>query len=370
MSSSRGDETWSRFNFRPRSNYQSDSFSRRRNNRYQGAIQDDSTNYNSSSRFTNHISNQPTQQSSDGLTPNRLKTIDDEKKAYAVNLQLEPVKMGIMARNDQRQQEFKGLGAFNQYFGLLSPADGFGYTLPDVWDGYFHITLAKFTTDISPEDVKDIFSKFDYPSANIPIIRDIFFHASRLDTFAGSNRASDRNNIPFIVLSISSTPEVQAFYNEIGPLLAAIKHKVKPSVWEVTSHDKLHVTIRKYSKINYKNYSLQDVPIHQFPLEFRCSYVGIREPRDKTINRIKQNKDSLHQWLSGVTEIDGKCSGCQTSIASKEWQGFCYACGKYEIIKPLWSSSGNKPSSSCIQQANPENSVLDKLVEAISLNNP
>ncbi|CAF4042357.1 unnamed protein product, partial [Rotaria sordida] len=56
--------------------------------------------------------------------------VDDESTYYTVNLQLSPVEMGIMARNDHWQQQFKGLGAFNHYFGLLTTTAN-GYELCD-----------------------------------------------------------------------------------------------------------------------------------------------------------------------------------------------------------------------------------------------
>ncbi len=93
-----------------------------------------------------------------------------------MNLQLDPVEMGIKATSSQYTQEFKGLGAFNHYFGLLSPSYGFGYTLPDIWDGYFHITLAKFTTPLAPDRLEEVFRTFAYPIEHLPNISDIVFH--------------------------------------------------------------------------------------------------------------------------------------------------------------------------------------------------
>ena len=49
-------------------------------------------------------------------SPTSQSTIeDDERTHYAVSLRIQPIEMGITAKN-------KGLGAFNQYFGLCAPA--------------------------------------------------------------------------------------------------------------------------------------------------------------------------------------------------------------------------------------------------------
>ena len=64
---------------------------------------------------------------------------DDNHNNYTVSLRLAPVEYGIHCVN----QSFDGLNAFNKYFDYLLPERN-GFSLPDVWDGYFHITLGKF----------------------------------------------------------------------------------------------------------------------------------------------------------------------------------------------------------------------------------
>ncbi|UJR29277.1 hypothetical protein I4U23_010491 [Adineta vaga] len=354
-------------NRRPRSNYNTNNSYGRGRNSNRGSFQSHPHHYESDSRSEEYMSDQQNhrrQRQFDNSSTVELKPIDDEKKAYAVNLQLDPVEMGIIARNNRWHQEFKGLGAFNRYFGLLSSEHGFGYTLPDIWDGYFHITLAKFTTKISAEKFKDKFQQFRYPIETIPYIPDVVFHTSTIERIPGPNRGRGRENIDFIVLPIDITPEVRSFYERIQLLLDAIKELAgNPEDWITTELKKLHVTIRKYSNIDYNLYPLNNIRIQEFPLEFRCSYVGVREPRDTTINRIMQNEDLFREWLSGVTEIRRHCSGCQTLITTRDWQGFCFACGNYEIINPLWSTTGTNSNLQPIP-----NDTLSLLVEDLSLN--
>jgi hypothetical protein len=258
-----------------------------------------------------------------------------------VNLQLDPVEMGIKATSAQYTQEFKGLGAFNHYFGLLSPSNGFGYTLPDIWDGYFHITLAKFTTPLAPDRLEEVFRTFAYPIEHLPNISDIVFHASRLSEVSGENRSRGRRDIDFVVLPIDSFDEIRSFYEMVQPLLNIIKVKTQSNDWNLTRLKELHVTIRKYSNIDYNKYDLNQIPIQQFPLQFRCSHLEVKQSRERAIHRFDQMGQTNYKWWSGVTEIDGKCSGCNTRVMSAQWEGFCLACGNYETIIPLWSTTGN-----------------------------
>ncbi|CAF3006192.1 unnamed protein product [Rotaria sp. Silwood2] len=339
MASSKWNQNNNDFNFRPRygNNYytsssrqdrgkkQSYNYPTNKNNWHQPQ-QQILTNTNYTERFTYQSPPEFQKRAS-----------DDEINAYAVNLQLKPVEMGIIAKINQRDQEFKGLGAFNRYFGLLAPSKNLGYTLPDIWDGYFHITLAKFLTDLAPHKLEEVFSKFTPSLQDMPYIPDIFFRASSIKIISGENRSKGRARIDFVVLPIRDQSETKASLDKVQPLLEKIEQQTKSNDWSVTPFNDLHVTIRKYSNINF---DLNKIKIREFPLEFRCSHLEVKQTRERALDRFKKAQDNTYRWWTGVTEIDKRCSGCHTPIISDAWEGFCFACGKYESIIPIWSTNG------------------------------
>lgn len=89
-------------------------------------------------------------------TISQLKASNNATTDYAVNHQLKPVEMGIRATNNRYCQESNGLVVFNHYFALLAPSKGLGYTLSDIWDGYFHVTVAKFFTYLVPPQLEEV----------------------------------------------------------------------------------------------------------------------------------------------------------------------------------------------------------------------
>ncbi|CAF1349516.1 unnamed protein product [Adineta steineri] len=304
----------------------------------------------------------------DDFSTHQLKSTDDETRAYAVNLMLNPVELGIKTTIGQEQTEFKGLGAFNHYFDFLAPTNGFGYTFPDIWDGYFHITLAKFTTSLTPERLETRFCGFTNPVKDLPNIPDIVFRASKLKICSGANRARGRANIDFIVLPIDLSPEIEIFYEKVQPLLTEIKKQAesKENEWSLTELNGLHVTVRKYSNIDNnidrRQQIIDQIPIKQFPLEFRCQHLEIKQPRERAINRYKQTP--TYRWWNGVTEtVDRRCSGCHTPVSSINCEGSCLACGKYETIIPLWSISESSSHPHNIQQEDVQNNILSKFVD-------
>ncbi|CAF3657827.1 unnamed protein product [Rotaria socialis] len=280
-----------------------------------------------------------------------LKASDDESNVYAVNLLLKPVELGIIGENNQNHQVFNGLGAFNNYFGLLAPNKSLGYTLPDVWDGYFHITLAKFSTNIKPHQLEKNFSNFFPSLEGLPSIPDVVFRASTIKKISGANRPVKVRGIDFLVLPIYSSVKTKEFYVRVQPLLAKIQKKTGSTDWNVTLLDDLHVTIRKYSNIQFE---LNEIKIAEFPLEFRCSHLEVKQSRDRAIKRFKVAETNSYRWWTGVTEIDGKCSGCQETTMFYAWEGFCLFCQKYESIIPIWSTDGTHIKN-CQEIKNDEN---------------
>jgi len=75
-----------------------------------------------------------------------------------------------------------------------------------------------------------------------------------------------------------------------------------------------------------------------------------------------------YKWWSGVTEIDEKCSGCNTRVMSINWEGFCLACGKYETIIPFWSTTGNNTRHHEIDQEHIHGNNLSQLLTSFFLN--
>ena len=245
---------------------------------------------------------------------------------------------------DRWQQEFRGLGAFNHYFGVLSPSGGIGYTLPDVWDGYFHITLAKFRTPLDFVRLDEVLNQFDPPMEGVPHIPDVVFRASRIRSVSGANRARGRSGIDFIVLDIDQHPDVESFYHATQPLLSHIQRETLAADWTPTPLDGLHVTLRKYTNFNFPP---NGIPINQYPVEFRCSRLEIRRTREGAVQRFEQLRGQPNpgaQWWDGVTEIDRRCSDCNTPVTSRYWEGFCVACGQHEVMRPLWLTTGNEPA--------------------------
>jgi hypothetical protein len=297
-----------------------------------------------------------------GVPVSRQKPMDDETNAYAVNLKLKPVEMGVIARNNKWQQKFQGLGAFNHYFGLCASTSGLGYTLPDIWDGYFHITLAKFINRLAPDQLEEVFRKFNPSLEDLPYIPDIVFRASSIKIFAGGSRGKKRRRIDFVVLPIDSSPEVEAFHKKVQSLLEKIKQQADPRDWNVTPCSGLHVTIRKYSNINFQ---LNEIKIQNFPLEFRCSHLEVKQPRQQATYRYEKEKKP---WWIDVTEINGRCSGCGTRVMLGVWKGFCLACGKYESMRSLWSTTGNNARHHSLQQEQTQDDMQSELVQRITLN--
>lgn len=263
---------------------------------------------------------------------------NDETRAYAVNLQLKPVENGIVAvTNTGPNHQFQGLSAFHQYFDWVAPENNISYTLPDVWDGYFHITLAKFFSRLAPDELDNVFKDFTPPMANIPAISNTVFRSTKVERVSGRNRARQRQEVDFIILPLHITDAVRDLYQRLQPLLQEIKSKAQTEDWSSTAVGDLHVTIRKYSNVHF---DLNMIDMQRYPLEFRCSHLEIRQPRELAINRCRRNNNPhpQAQWWTGVTEIDGRCSGCGIQISPSSWEGFCPGCKQYETVTPIWST--------------------------------
>lgn len=310
------------------------------------------------------------QYASRAFSPHQQKVKDDEVNSYAVNLQLKPVEMGITAKNDKWEQTFKGLGAFNHYFGLCAPNKNLGYTLPDIWDGYFHITLAKFSTCLTPDKVEEAFRDFNPSLKDLPDISRIVFRTTNIITGPGTYRPKGRQNIDFVIVPVDYSTEIDAFYKNVQSLLQKIEIQAKATKWYVTPLNLLHVTVRKYSNLD-PDFQLSKIKLRQFPLEFHCPYLEIKQTREQATDRYQNPKNNRYRWWTGVTEINGKCSGCKAPVMPDVWEGFCLACGKYESIIPVWSTDGKDTTHfQQIQKQELEgnNNTLSELVQKLNLN--
>ncbi|CAF2095471.1 unnamed protein product, partial [Rotaria magnacalcarata] len=294
---------------------------------------------------------------------------------YAVNLRLSPVERGIICHSGHwHTHQFTGLGAFNFYFDYLLPyADGF--SLPDVWDGYFHITLGKFdliaSSDANREKIENsLVQNIQQATESQQHYQNHFpckFLTKRLEVYDGSRRFAERQGIDFVALAVQDQTNV---WNELCPLLVTIKEEVEKikGKWEnvpLTQYrDHMHVTVRKYRHNSDKwsprqilNSGILQRVLYE-PLEFVCVALDIVPTRRQACLRS--------QWCIGVTGIklacqkcnrnysddkpgycahcdlsgnDHRCSGCgREENRQREWPGYCCGCGRYERTRPLWST--------------------------------
>jgi hypothetical protein len=127
---------------------------------------------------------------------------------YTVTLRLPPVEHGIKCYSfPWHAHQFTGISAFNYYFKYLLP-DKDGFSLPDVWDGYFHVTLAKFRFD--PRD--ELAEKENYLVKYIKstTLRQAFFgtifpckfKSDGLNICSGAGRFGDMKDVDFVTLKV------------------------------------------------------------------------------------------------------------------------------------------------------------------------
>ncbi|CAF1299754.1 unnamed protein product [Adineta steineri] len=262
-----------------------------------------------------------------------------EQYQYAINLRIDPVEYGFVCSNSRWQQRFKGLGAFSQYFAMLAPNQN-GYSLPDVWDGYYQSTLVKFSTNHSPEQLKNKFDLF-HPSLDNVHLRKAVFRSSELKVHSGDHRMGDRRGTNFIALHVTKPADFQ-----FEPLLQDIKQQIRTTRWTQTTTETLHINIRLYPDgpqetsgpaWTWKRICETHIPdkVARLPIDFYCSTLEIVPARRQCVQRYREGK--VDKWWSGITKLDGKCSGCQSSLDDYEWNGACLECGQYERITPVWS---------------------------------
>ena len=72
---------------------------------------------------------------------------------YLICLCVDLAQFGFVCPDSADSTQFRGLNALNRYFAMLAP-NANAATIPDVWDGYYRITLAQFDSEASPEQLQ------------------------------------------------------------------------------------------------------------------------------------------------------------------------------------------------------------------------
>ncbi|UJR29282.1 hypothetical protein I4U23_010496 [Adineta vaga] len=299
---------------------------------------------------------------------------------YTVTLRVAPVEHGIKCYSSPwHTHQFTGINAFNYYFDyLLSKEEGF--TLPNVWDGYFHVTLAKFRLDPKSNLEKtenDLVMRIKEKvlGSNQPSFKRIFpcrFRSDALNVHSGSGRHAEAENIDFVTLNIV---DLENAFDKLRPFLDNIEDAVKAAhgIWQYKPSEsyftQAHVTVRKYKpdddlqdwSYNHIRQYLVEQRVKDNPLEFQCVALDIAQTRRQARHRGTQT-----QWWAGVTgnfldcatcgtqfndESKGTCVKCHTrrqmyecsgcgkkGNEGKMWPGYCNNCGNYERLRPLWST--------------------------------
>ncbi|CAF0933630.1 unnamed protein product [Didymodactylos carnosus] len=311
------------------------------------------------------------------------KVSDDEEGGYAVNLRLSAVTHGVVCHVNDPYHTYtlKGYHTFNHYFKLLDPIHG--GTFPDVWSGYYHITLGKFKLNYKQNFgtlqaiENELSTKLNELERETKISKSLpqIFSTDELYIHPGQYRLDDRKDTNFVVFKV--TPKSDDFSNRFISIMKQIRQTVLDvgGEWEraKTIEDyvrQLHVTIRKYPTSDFTadpywtqqqilaNAGVLRRLVHDNPLEFECQALDVCQSRRQGIAR-RQN-DLNYQWWSGVTEItkfSGKCTGCNFVNSNRKWDGWCSNCGEYEVNKPVWSTDE-------ISVSPPIDSMLSALVTA------
>jgi hypothetical protein len=292
---------------------------------------------------------------------------------YTVNLRLAPVEYGLKRCNASADPyQFIHLNAFNNYFKYLLPKYD-GFSLPDVWDGYYHITLGKFFLNYDCQLQSRETSLVKYirnnssPEQHYATAFPCRFRTAELNVYSGVYRHAEAEGIEFVTLKVQSLDDnLQKLY----PFLEIISKGVQQvgGRWQFKPNNdyfnELHVTVRKYQEDN-SNWSSDFIRkcgimerVEKNPLEFECIALDIAQTRRQARKRYPRS------WWLGVTGSplrctrcrqyfsqdspgyckrclrygdDHECSGCGR-VSRTKWPGYCAQCEGYERLKPLWST--------------------------------
>ncbi|CAF1482587.1 unnamed protein product [Adineta ricciae] len=294
---------------------------------------------------------------------------------YTVTLRVAPAEHGIKCYSSRwYTHQFTGINAFNHYFKYLLPNED-GFTLPDIWDGYFHITLAKFRLDrnnlpmAENNLVKRINEKFLHSGcAPFEGIFPCRFKSSTLDVQPGSKRYGKVKDVNFITLGVT---DLENAFGKLRSYLDIIEEAIEQNddacLYELSKDciPEAHVTVRKYRQRNIPLGRLHYLKqlVKDNPIEFQCVALDITQTRRQACSRELQtnwwigvtanflkctkcgtkftdeSKDTCMNVNCGAKEPMYECSGCGTrGDVGKSWPGYCRYCKKYERLRPLWST--------------------------------
>ncbi|CAF1249076.1 unnamed protein product [Didymodactylos carnosus] len=327
----------------------------------------------------------------------------DERGLYAVNLRISPVTHGILIQHCKwLTSTLVGINAFNHYFKLLEPLNG--ETFPDVWDGYYHITLGKFRFPVKEhyelqkmeEDLRNALNELE-KQIKIQEWLPQTFIADELEIHSGDNRIDDMEGIDFVVLKVNCVStdfqeKVRRIMNKLLDTIVAKGCKWESGLTIDNYINRLHVTIRKYSgensywskeQVEAKASELKSL-VRKNPIKFECNALDIVQARQQGITR-RRLQDKNYEWWSGVTELMEKdrqsktkgkkdenepmiCSGCDYNL-TKKWDGYCVNCANYEINKPIWSTD-KQPLTSALKPFVSTPLAIPKKLEPRTLNRP
>lgn len=258
-----------------------------------------------------------------------------KQHTYLVCFSIDPVKFGFFCRNLFDHQKFHGLNAFNNYFDVLAPNTN-AKTIPDMWDGYYRITLAQFGSMLEPEQLKKQFESFHPTVSNVEIQEPLF--TTRKISHATSHFRFGQDFSDEPIALFFSCPSNFTF----DTIVKQIKDRISDPDWRGIPKHLLHMNIRLYSderaeQWNWKEIKKHDIPakVIEHPIEFHHARLELIPSRETC--KIVYRKNSNNPWWEGATILDGNCSKCGHIHEENEWKGVCEKCEKYERIKPIWS---------------------------------
>ena len=254
---------------------------------------------------------------------------------YMICFSTDPVQFGFVCRNLPDYKQFKGFNAFNQYFDMLAP-DTNAKVIPDVWDGYYRIMLVQFDTTTSPEELRNQLKSFRPTISDIHIERPLF-QTSKISVAPECFRLGRDFSSEPIALYVTRPPEF-AF----DSVLKEIRKQIDRPQWNQIPERWLHMNIRLYSASTRGNWTWREIRqqgiherVREHIIEFHHTTLQIIPSRE-TCKRAYENEGDS-PWWTGVTELEGRCSGCKHSVKEDKWKGICQSCNEYERIKPIWS---------------------------------
>ncbi|CAF0989600.1 unnamed protein product [Adineta ricciae] len=190
-------------------------------------------------------------------------------------------------------------------------------TIPNMWNGYYRITLAQFESVLEPEELKEQFESFRPSVSNVEIQEPLFTTRKISHATSHFRFGQDFSNEPIaLFMSYPSNFTFDIILDEIK--------------------DQLDDSVEQWNWKEIKNHGIPDKVI-KHPIEFRHATLQIIPSRQTCTSVFRTNLNN--PWWEGVTILNGSCSNCGQIHEDNRWKGVCEKCEKYERIKPIWSMS-------------------------------